>query len=195
MIILRRIYSKRGEIMKNILIITGSPRKNGNSTLLANAFIEGAKIAGHEIMLFEAGKKKLRGCMACNTCFSKGNACSFDDDFNEIVPMIERADIVAFCTPLYWFTFPAQIKSVIDKMYSFIIGKKELKIKESILMVCAETDNKDDFDGIIKTYEGIINYQGWRNIGILTIPNVYEIGKIKNTDGLEKAKGIGLNII
>jgi multimeric flavodoxin WrbA len=181
--------------MKNILIITGSPRKNGNSTLLANAFIEGTEIAGHKTMLFEAGKKKIKGCIACNTCFSKGNACSFDDGFNEIVPMIEKADIVVFCTPLYWFTFPAQIKSVIDKMYSFIIGKKELKIKEAILMVCAGTDNKEDFDGIIKTYELIINHQGWRNIGILTIPNVNKVEEIKNTDGLEKAKNVGLNII
>jgi multimeric flavodoxin WrbA len=181
--------------MKNILIITGSPRKNGNSTLLANAFIEGAKVNEHKIMLFEAGRKKIKGCVACNTCFSKGNACSFNDDFNEIVPMIENADIIVFCTPLYWFTFPTQLKSVIDKMYSFIIGKKKLKIKESILMVCAETDDKKDFDGIIRTYELITNYQGWKNNIILTIPNVNEIGEIKNTDGLEKAKKIGLNIL
>ena len=181
--------------MKNILVITGSPRKNGNSTLLAGAFTEGARIAGHNIMLFESGKKEINGCIACNTCFSKGNACSFNDDFNEIVPMMEKADIIVFCTPLYWFTFPAQLKSVIDKMYSFIIGKKKLKIKEAILMVCAETDDKNDFEGIIKTYEKIINYQGWKNNTILTIPNVNEIGEIKNTDGLEKAKNVGLNIV
>ena len=146
-------------------------------------------------MLFEAGKKKINGCIACNTCFSKGNACSFNDDFNEIAPMMEKADIIVFCTPLYWFTFPAQLKSVIDKMYSFIIGNRKLRIKEAILMVCAETDDKNDFEGIIKTYEKIINYQGWKNNTILTIPNVNEIGEIKNTDGLEKAKNVGLNIV
>ncbi|MHB9295266.1 hypothetical protein PilKf_01008 [Pillotina sp. SPG140] len=57
--------------MKNILVITGSPRKGGNSSLLANAFIAGAKTAGHNIMLFEAGRKKILGCIACETCFSK----------------------------------------------------------------------------------------------------------------------------
>ncbi|MDR1148372.1 MAG: flavodoxin family protein [Spirochaetaceae bacterium] len=181
--------------MKNILVITGSPRKNGNSTLMANAFIEGAKMAGNETMLFEAGKMKINGCIACDTCFTKGMACSFNDDFNKLVPMLENADIIVFCTPLYWFTFPAQLKSVIDKLYSFNRGKKELKIRESILMVCAETNDINDFKGIIKTYKLILNYKGWKNREILTIPNVNKIGEIQETDALKKANNIGLEII
>jgi multimeric flavodoxin WrbA len=181
--------------MKIILVITGSPRKNGNSALMADAFIEGAKMAGNEITLFEAGKMKINGCIACDTCFTKGTACSFNDDFNKLVPMLENADIIVFCTPLYWFTFPAQLKSVIDKLYSFIIGKKELKIRESILMVCAETNDINDFKGIIRTYKLISNYRGWKNREILTVPNVSKIGDIKKTDGLGKANTIGLGIM
>ena len=180
--------------MKNVLVITGSPRKNGNSDLLANAFIEGAKEAGNEVTLFEAGRMKINGCVACETCFTKGTACSFNDDFNKLAPKLENADIIVFCTPLYWFTFPAQIKSAIDRMYSFSHTKKKLKIKESILMVCAGTDDADDFGGIIKTYNLIANYQGWVNREILTILNLNKIGDIQNTNGLEAAKNMGLGI-
>jgi multimeric flavodoxin WrbA len=179
---------------KNIIVLTGSPRKGGNSELLARAFIEGTMSKGHEVTLFESAKKNIKGCIACNTCFSKGQACSIDDDFSEIANSIENADVIVFCTPLYWFSFPSQIKAIIDKMYSFIIGKKNLKIKEAILMVCAETEDINDFDGIIKTYEGILHYQGWKDRGRILIPNVYEIGAILKTAGLEKAKELGMNI-
>jgi multimeric flavodoxin WrbA len=180
--------------MKNIVVITGSARKNGNSELMAKYFMEGAKQAGHNVFLFETAKKKLLSCIACDTCFSKGQACSFPDDFNEIAPILENADAIVFCTPLYWFTFPARIKMVIDKLYSFMVGGHELKIKESLLMVCAETHDITDFTGIIKTYELILGYMKWKDAGILTIPSVYKIGDIKTTDGLDKAKEMGKRI-
>jgi hypothetical protein len=116
------------------------------------------------------------------------------DDFNELARQMENIDTIVFCTPLYWFTFPAQIKSVIDKMHSFFVGKKQLSIKEAILIVCAAIDDINCFDGIVKTYELILNYLGWKDAGKLLIPNIKKIGDIKNTDGLEKSKNIGLNI-
>ncbi|MDR2738381.1 MAG: flavodoxin family protein [Treponema sp.] len=180
--------------MKNIVVITGSSRRGGNSELMARAFIEGAQQTGHNVFLFETLNKKLSCCIACDNCFSKGQACSMSDDFNELAPILENADTIVFCTPLYWFTFPAKIKIVIDKLYSFIIGRRELKINESALMVCAETNKTEDFEGIIKTYELILDYKKWRNAGILTVPNVYNIGDIKKTDGLIKAKEMGINI-
>ena len=177
-----------------ILVITGSPRKNGNSDLLAKAFIEGAEQAGNEVMLFEAGRAKISGCMACNSCFVKGTACSFDDDFNTLAPMLEDAGMIVFCTPLYWFGFPGQLKSAIDKLYSFVTGDKKLKITEAILMVCAETGDAGDFRGIVTAYELMLNYLGWKNREIVTVPNVNKKGDILNTGSLERAKNIGLGI-
>ena len=131
---------------KSILVLTGSPRIGGNSDLLADAFIKGANNAGHEVIKCEVGRKNIQGCKACDTCYSRGRPCSFDDDFNDIAPLIEKADVIVFVTPLYWFTFPAQLKAVIDKMYSFLIGKRNQKIKESLLLVCGETETASDFD-------------------------------------------------
>ena len=180
--------------MKNIVVITGSSRKEGNSALMAKAFVEGAQEAGHRVFLFETMNKKLSPCIACDTCFSKGQACTMGDAFNELAPIVENADTIVFCTPLYWFTFSAQIKIVIDKLYSFLIGKRKVKIQEAALMVCGETDSNEDFAGIIKTFQLISGYKKWKNAGILTVPNVCNIGDIKKTDGLDKAKEMGINI-
>ena len=180
--------------MKHILVITGSPRPDGNSALLAQAFIEGAKAAGNEITLVEARKLKIKACIACRTCFTTGTACSFEDDFNALVPMMERADIIVFCTPLYWFTFPAPLKAVIDKLYAFTVGRKNLRGKESILLVCAGLNNMKVFEGLMLSYDMMLNYLKWQKREIFTVLNVDKIGDIKNTGSLIKAKNIGLNI-
>jgi multimeric flavodoxin WrbA len=180
--------------MKNIVVITGSSRIGGNSDLMARSFIEGAQQAGHEVFLFETGNKSLSCCIACDNCFTTGQACSMSDDFNELAPKLEHADTLVLSTPLYWFSFPAKIKIVIDKLYSFLIGSRQLSIKEAVLMVCAETSSLEDFDGIIKTYNLILNYKNWNNAGIITIPNVLNIGDIHKTNGLNMAKELGINI-
>ena len=173
---------------KNILIVTGSPRKGGNSDLLADAFKEGAIAAGHTADIFAAGRKQINGCIACDTCFSKGSACSFDDGFNELAPMLEKADALVLAVPLYWLTFPAQIKAAIDKLYSFSLAGKPLKIKECALFVCAETDDDTDFEGIIRTHQLICSYKGWKDLGCLTVKEVNGKGDILKTDALERAR-------
>lgn len=179
---------------KNIVVLTGSPRTGGNSDLLAEAFMKGASEAGHEVVKCEAGKKNIIGCKACDTCYSKGKPCTFDDDFNRIAPLIEKADMIVFVTPLYWFTFPAQLKAAIDKTYSFIIGGKELKIKESMLLVCGEDNDESAFDGIISTYKRIAYYQKWTDRGQLIVPGVLNKGDILSTKYLVAAEKMGNNI-
>jgi hypothetical protein len=180
--------------MKNILVLTGSPRKDGNSDLLANAFIEGARTSGNEVTLFEAGKMKVNGCDSCLTCSNEGANCTFDDDFTKLIPVLEKADMIVFCTPLYYFTFPSQLKSVIDRLCFFAYEHRSLKIKESILISCGCLDDMEIFTGIVKTYELMAKYTDWQDKGILTIPKISEIGDIRNTDGLERAKNLGLSI-
>lgn len=179
---------------KNVLVLNGSPRVGGNSDLLADAFIKGATKSGHEVVKCEVGRKNIKGCIACNTCYSKGTPCSFHDDFNNIAPLIEKADVIVFATPLYWYSFSSQLKAAIDKMYSFIIGEKKLNIKESMLLVCGEENNESAFDGIITTYKLICSYQKWTDRGQLVVPGVLDKGDILSTDYLVRAEEMGRNI-
>jgi len=179
--------------MKKILVITGSARTKGNSDLMAEAFIMGASSAGHDTMKYNAGKKDIKGCKACNTCFSKGKACSFDDDFNELAPLLENADAIVFATPLYWFSFPSNIKAAIDKLYSFIIGGKALNIKESMLLVCGETNDESEFEGIVKSYEQIAAFEKWLNRGHVIVTEVNNIGDVLSKNVLGNIEQLGKN--
>ncbi|NDW12640.1 flavodoxin family protein [Bacteroides sp. 214] len=181
---------------KRILVITGSPRKNGNSDLLAEAFIEGALQAGHIVDRFDSGRKKVKGCIACDKCFTRGTACAVKDDFEEVAPLIAQADTLVFSSPLYYFSFPAQIKSVIDRLYSFISSPEPLKIKETVLLACGGTSDLTDFEGMTKTYEKIVSYLTSEDRGQLLVPEVYDKGEInaKGQDYLKSAKELGLAI-
>ncbi len=180
--------------MKNILVLTGSPRKEGNSSLIAETFIRAAKQSGHTVTRFDAGHKTIRPCIACDKCFSKGNPCVFNDSFNELAPLIEAADLILFSTPLYWFGFPAQLKSAIDKIYSLMVGERPVQDKETMLFVCGETDEMTDFDGIQRTYELTNRFLRWTDKGTLFIPNVNKPGDILQTNALEKAEKLGENL-
>ncbi|MDU4961980.1 MAG: flavodoxin family protein [Sporomusaceae bacterium] len=179
---------------KNILVLTGSPRAGGNSDLLADAFIRGAAAAGHEVVKYETGRKNISGCRACDTCFSRGKPCSFDDDFNEIAPLLEAADVIVLATPLYWFSFSAQIKAVIDKLYSFIVGGKELNIKESLLLVCGGETEAAVFEGIAASYAQIAAYQKWLDRGQLLVPGVLNKGDVAVGGYLAIAEEMGHTI-
>ncbi len=181
---------------KNILIITGSPRKYGNTSQLAESFKLGAQEKGHEVAIFDAGSKIIHGCIACNNCWSKGTACTFTDGFTELEPLLEKADVIVIASPLYWFGMSAQIKAPIDKLYAYVRDTclRPLKIKESVLLICAGDKGPHLFDGIIGTYQGIYEYMKWENRGIIAVPEVYEIGDIVNHAALEQAKELGMSL-
>lgn len=181
---------------KNILVLTGSPRRNGNSDRLAEAFTKGAHAAGHNVMLFNAGRKEIGGCKACQECWSKGEPCIYRDDFDELTPLLEQADVILLSTPLYWFTLSAQILAPINRIYAYISDncKRPLKIKESLLFVCGADEDLKIFDGAVATYKAILKYMKWEDKGILTVPSVQDKGDIDKTDALSQAEKLGRSI-
>lgn len=107
-----------------ITVITGSPRKKGNSFAMTEAFIEEAKKCGHTIQRFDAPSMNVKGCHACMTCYKTGKACSFNEEFDVIASSILESDAIVFTTPVYWYSIPAQIKGVIDCLFSLVVGEK-----------------------------------------------------------------------
>ena len=179
---------------KNVLVITGSPRVDGNSDRLADAFIDGAVSAENNVVRFDAGRMNIGPCKACGECFTKGGACAVSNGFNTIAPEIAKSDVIVFVTPLYWFSFSSQIKNVIDKMYSFSKAGKDISGKECLLMVCGASEDEKDFEGIAATYALMADFLKWNSRGILNVTGVQEKGDVKNTPFLEKAEELGKNI-
>ena len=175
---------------KKIVVITGSPRKNGNSFAMTEAFIKAAEQKGHTVTRFDAAMKKVGGCHACETCYSTGKACTFDDDFNTIVPEILEADAIVFTMPVYWYSIPAQIKGVIDRIFSLVVGGKDIAGKECALITCCEEEDISVMDGVRIPMERMCTLNKWKMVGEVLIPGVLNAGDIDKTDGREKAAAL-----
>lgn len=172
---------------KNIVVITGSPRRNGNSFAMTDAFIRAAEEKGHMVTRFDAAMMRIGGCHACETCYKTGKACSFDDDFNTIAPAVLEADVLVFTMPVYWYSLPAQIKGVIDRLYSLVIGGKEIAGKECALIACCEEDGMTVLDGVRIPMERTAALNGWRMVGEVLVPGVLKPGDVEKTDGCRQA--------
>lgn len=175
---------------KKIVVITGSPRKNGNSFAMTDAFIKAAEEKGNIVTRFDAAMQKVGGCHACETCFKTGNPCSFDDDFNLIAPAILEADAVVFTMPVYWYSIPAQIKGVIDKMFSFCVAGKDIAGKECALITCCEEDDLSVMDGVRIPVERSAALLKWKMVGEVLVPGVLNAGDIEKTDGCKQAAAL-----
>lgn len=180
---------------KKVVVITGSPRKNGNSFAMTEAFIKKAEENGHQVTRFDAAMSNVGGCHACETCFKSGKACSFDDDFNTIAPAILEADVIVFTMPVYWYSIPAQIKGVIDKLYSFCVAGKEVAGKECGLIACCEEDDMSVLDGVRIPVERSAALLKWHMMGEVLVPGVLNAGDIEKTDGCAQAEALADKIV
>lgn len=182
---------------KNILVLTSSPRKHGNSDMMADAFIRGAESVGHTVNKYEAAFTKISGCRACDTCWSKGVPCSFNDSFNEkFAPLLEQADTLVFSMPIYYYGFPASIQATLEKTYSYLMpqGPRKMKIHETSLLLCGGDPEIEVYSGATDTYKHISTRFGWKDRGMVVATGVMDKGAIADTGFLEQSEALGKNI-
>ena len=174
-----------------ITVLTGSPRKSGNSACLAGQFIKGAEEKGHEVFRFDCALKNVGPCRACNRCGMDG-PCVFKDDFEFIRKHIVDADLVAFATPMYYFGISTQIKAVIDRFYA--INERIHVPKKAVLMMTYANTAASEAKPIISHYEVLLNYLGWTDAGQIIAPGVWPVGAINHTKYPEQAYRLGKNV-
>lgn len=144
--------------MKRILVVLGGGRQKGNTRQLADAFIQGAVDAGHEIELVSLNQVEVKGCMGCNAC-QYGKLCIQKDGFSEFVPKVKAADLIVFASLLLFRTISAKLKAFIERFYCIAeedenppLGRYEkYPVKDAaLLMTCA--------DDLFWTYEQAVSY-------------------------------------
>ena len=124
--------------MKKVLILEGSVRRNGNSTILSDEFARGAEEAGCSVEKIRVAGKKVAGCLGCNACIRNGGTCVQKDDMAEIREKMLAADVIVLASPIYFYSMTAQMKAVIDRTYAFF---QQLEGKTFYFIVtCAATD-------------------------------------------------------
>ena len=105
---------------KNVVVLSGSPRKEGNTSILAAAFVEGARLAGKKVVEFRVADMKIGGCMGCKHCFTEKGVCIQKDDMNPILEALKTADALVLASPIYYFDMSGQLKISIDRMFALL---------------------------------------------------------------------------
>lgn len=175
-----------------IVVITGSPHRNGTTAALAEAFIEGAKEAKHDIFRFDAAKEKVSPCLACDHCRTKGR-CIHDDGMRELLPALERAELVVFVTPLYYFGMSAQLKSVIDRFYARNTALHGPG-KQACLLAASYDDNDWTMNDLVGHYQTILRYMNWHDAGMLLATGCGCREDVERTDFVDRAREMGRHL-
>lgn len=172
---------------KQIVVITGSLRKGSNSVAMAEAFAAAARDKGLAVTMIDAARLAIGPCHACDSCYSTGRPCTFDDDFNTVADTLVKADGIVLACPVYWYTFPAAVKALIDKLYALYAAGHRFTDKRCALISCCADSEMETFDGINIAFDKSFALMGAQIVGKVEIPGVLEAGDIHKTDGEARA--------
>ena len=143
-----------------VLLLNGSPRQ-GNTRKALKIFRKGLhRMAGVEIDQVDAADTEVSPCIACEQCGSDSQ-CIFDDDTNEIINSVVKADAVVFATPVYWWGMTAQMKLIIDKFYSQSRKLHDLEKKVGVIVIGEAEQSDMQYEIIPKQFQCICDYLGW----------------------------------
>lgn len=177
---------------KNVLIISASPRKGGNSDTLCDQFMKGAKETGNQVDKIRLAKLDIAYCSACYACKTKGH-CVKQDDMEQVIAKMRNADVIVLATPVYFYTMCAQMKTMIDRTLG---GAQQtgLENKEFYLIATA-ADGKAAME---RTVDGLRGYleclPGAKEMGVIYGAGAWQLGDILKNPAMQEAYQMGKNI-
>jgi multimeric flavodoxin WrbA len=166
--------------MSNIIILNGSPRKNGKTATLVRSFVDGAESAGNNVKEFYLQGMNINGCIGClGACRNPESPCTQKDDMEQIYAEFVKADVIVFASPVYFWTITGQLKTVADRLYAELecLGYGGFEKKSVLLM----TAGGSDYSQAITWYHTYERNLGWKNLGEILgsgkTKDAYRIGK------------------
>jgi len=169
----------------NVLILNGSPRREGNTEIIARTFAEVAKKNGHQVNVVNAYDVKVAPCLSCNYCLNvQKGVCVQKDGMETIRPLFDAAEVIVFVSPIYFFTVSAQIKCVIDRFYA--PNKVGIGAKKCFVLLDSHSPNV--FDGAVAMFEAMSRYLKWELAGVLKLDGMTAKGCVAEDPRLEDVK-------
>ncbi len=169
-----------------ILILNGSPRPQGNTRKMADAFRKGAESSGHQVDIVDVCRKKIAGCLACEYCHTKGRGeCVQKDDMQEVYALLQEAEMLVIASPIYYHGITGQLKCVLDRFYAVAYPQKPPHLKKAAMIL--SSGDADMYDGAMFSFQGdFLDYLGLENAGVYTAHSE-ENGKPEKLEELRKA--------
>lgn len=177
---------------KKVLALSSSPRKGGNSDLLCDQFVLGAKAAGHEAEKIFLGDKKISYCKGCGVCYNGAKPCPQKDDMAGVLEKMIAADVIVMATPVYFYTMAGQMKTMIDRVCS---RYTEIKNKKFYFIVTAADTSKPAMERTIEEFRGFTSCLGGaEEKGVIYGVGVWHAGEIKGKPSMAEAYESGNSI-
>ena len=175
---------------KKVFVLAGSPRKGGNSDLLCDELIRGAKEAGNTAEKIYIQELTIAPCRACYGCRGTGK-CVQKDSMTDLLEKMIAADVIVLATPVYFYSMAGQMKTMIDRT---LPRYTEMKDKEFIFIATAAAGAQ----AMERTIDGLYGFTdclpGAKILGAIYGSGVYEKGDVTGTAAMKKAFQIGYSI-
>jgi multimeric flavodoxin WrbA len=177
---------------KKVLVLSASARKNGNSDLLCGEFIKGAEEAGHGAEKIYIRDKKINGCIGCFVCQKNSDGCVQKDDMDEIYNKMTAADVIVLVSPVYFYTFNAQMKAALDRTIA-LHGK--LHDKTMYLISTGQAPEEKYMTTMIDSFRKYIGcFPNIKEGGIVFGYGASEAGDVKGNPAMEQAYEMGKKV-
>ena len=176
---------------KNILVLSGSFRKHGNSDLLCDEFIRGATDAGHQTEKIHLNDKQINYCRGCGVC-NATHKCIQKDDMAEILDKMVKADVIVMATPVYFYTMNGQMKTLIDRT---VPRYGEIRNKDFYFIVAAADSSQANMEKTLEGFRGFTEdcLEGAKEKGVIYGTGAWNIGDIKGKPAMKQAYEAGLH--
>lgn len=176
--------------MKKVLAIVSSPRKNGNSEILADEFLKGAEDAGNTVEKICLREKSISPCIACETCLRNGGLCVQHDDMSEILPKLIGADVIVLSTPVYYYSVSAQLKTMIDRMLPTGADGGKMRNKEFYFITTA-ADSPSAMERTMADLQGFVDCVPDSVTKGKIYGQAFEKGEIKGSPAIKESYALG----
>lgn len=178
--------------MSRVLIISSSPRKGGNSEMLALSFAKGAQEAGHDVEIIRLREKHYGFCKGCLAC-QKTGSCVIHDDAVEIAAKMHDAHTLVFATPVYYYSISGQLKTMLDRANPLF--DSDYAFTRAYVLATAAEDAPDVVDGAVKAIRGWVDcFDRCHLADIIFAGGVNNIGEIAGHPALDDAYQAGREI-
>lgn len=176
---------------KKVLIVTSSLRKNSNSDALAEAFAKGAESAGNEVEILSLKGRDIAYCKGCLAC-QRTKKCVMSDDAAEFTEKVKNADVLAFASPIYYYSLSGQLKTLLDRLNPLFSA--DCAFGDVYLLLTAADDTPGTEEGAVKCMQGWIDcFDNARLAGIVFCGGVNAPGDIAGAPALKEAFEKGKN--
>jgi multimeric flavodoxin WrbA len=180
--------------MKTVILF-GSPRKDGNTHVLVDAFARRLREKQHEVSVLYLGDLNICPCRGCLSCLEKGE-CAIDDDMEQVSRHIREAEVVVYATPIYWFAPSAQLKLVMDRSIAFLDGDYSSRVrgkKAVTLITCADASH-DTCQPALDIFRKTFELLGMTYAGHVEAVGCADKGKV-GSEMLQAAKRVAESVL